>query len=87
MWAATAPTGAPLSKPWSRRRKSYVDVSVESLEALADSDAGSAVKRPVNAELSARKVLATFGIKQQPWRRGIQEALKVLYEPQVEDAQ
>lgn len=67
--------------------KSYVDVSVESLEALAESDADGSVKRPVNAELSARKVLATFGIKQQPWRRGIQEALKVLYESQVEDAQ
>lgn len=68
--------------------KSYVDVSVEQLAEMNLADAPETqVQRPVNAELSARKVLATFGIKQQPWRRGIQEALKVRYQSQAEDAQ
>lgn len=70
--------------------KAYVDVSVEQLAELdlaSASDADAPVQRPVNAELSARKVLATFGIKQQPWRRGIQEALKTRFESQIEDAQ
>ena len=66
--------------------KSYIDVSVEQLAEMDLADAPEApVQRPVNAELSARKVLATFGIKQQPWRRGIQDALKVRYESQAED--
>lgn len=68
--------------------KSYVDVSVEQLTEMDLADAAETpVQRPVNAELSARKVLATFGIKQQPWRRGIQDALKIRYESPVEDTQ
>ncbi|WP_108125947.1 SDR family oxidoreductase [Saccharospirillum mangrovi] len=68
--------------------KSYVDVSVEQ---LAETDAvvepEDNIPRPVNAELAARKVLATFGIKQQPWRRGIQDALKMRFENHAEDTQ
>lgn len=61
--------------------KSYVDVRVETVEAISNLDAGPRAPRPVNAELSTRKILSTFGIKQQPWRRGIQDALKAIYEP------
>lgn len=61
--------------------KSYVDVKVEKVEAVSTASAPARAPRPVNAELSTRKILATFGIKQQPWRRGIQEALKAIFEP------
>lgn len=61
--------------------KTYIDVRVESVTAISTEEAPARAPRPVNAELSTRKILATFGIKQQPWRRGIQEALKILYEP------
>lgn len=68
--------------------KSYVDVSVEQLaETDTRVEPDGEVPRPVNAELAARKVLAVFGIKQQPWRRGIQDALKMRFENHAEDAQ
>lgn len=56
--------------------KTYLDVSVERVEtAVQDRD-----ERIVNTELSSRKVLNVFGIKQHPWRRGVQDSLKQLYE-------
>lgn len=56
--------------------KSYVDVSVERVETTEQEQN----ERVQNTELSSRKVLNVFGIKQHPWRRGVQESLKQLYE-------
>ena len=56
--------------------KSYIDVSVERVETTAQEKG----ERIVNTELSSRKVLNVFGIKQHPWRRGVQDSLKQLYE-------
>lgn len=61
--------------------KSYIDVRVETVQAITAAEAPARAPRPLNAELGTRKILATFGIKQQPWRRGIQDALKAMFEP------
>ncbi|MHA7881101.1 MAG: SDR family oxidoreductase [Saccharospirillum sp.] len=55
--------------------KSYLDVSVERVETTEPE-----AERIINTELSSRKVLNVFGIKQHPWRRGVQDSLKQIYE-------
>lgn len=61
--------------------KSYGDLEVERVEAVNGETQPRPTPRPANAELSTRKILSTFGIKQQPWRRGVQDTLKSMYEP------
>ena len=61
--------------------KSFIDVEVERVEAVDPSVLAGTTPRPANTELSTRKILSTFGIKQQAWRRGVQDTLKALYEP------
>jgi len=61
--------------------KSFIDVEVEQVEAVDPAVLGETTPRPANTELSTRKILSTFGIKQQAWRRGVQDTLKALYEP------
>ncbi|HET8904257.1 MAG TPA: sugar nucleotide-binding protein [Saccharospirillum sp.] len=63
--------------------KSCIDVEVESVEAIYPPGQDESLK-PQNLELSTKKILATFGIKQLPWRRGVQDALKLSFEPPVE---
>ena len=63
--------------------KSFVDVEAEEVQTFDAMELGFTAARPANAELSTRKILSTFGIKQQPWRRGVQETLKSFYEPAV----
>lgn len=63
--------------------KSCIDVEVESVEAILPPGQDESL-RPQNLELSTRKILATFGIKQLPWRRGVQDALKLCFDPPPE---
>ncbi|MEX0624358.1 NAD(P)-dependent oxidoreductase [Saccharospirillum sp.] len=63
--------------------KSCIDVEVESVEAIYPQGQDESL-RPQNLELSTRKILATFGIKQLPWRRGVQDALKLSFDPPSE---
>ncbi len=65
--------------------KSCIDVEVESVEAIYPPGQDESL-RPQNLELSTRKILATFGIKQLPWRRGVHDALKHSFEPPSESA-
>ncbi len=65
--------------------KSCIDVEVESVEAIYPPGQDER-QRPQNLELSTRKILATFGIKQLPWRRGVQDALKLCFEPPPESS-
>jgi len=59
--------------------KKYLEGEVDTVEAVYLS-AEDQSRRPQNLELSTRKILATFGIKQMPWRRGVQDALKECFE-------
>lgn len=65
--------------------KSCIDVEVESVEAVYPPGQDEHL-RPQNLELSTRKLLTTFGIKQLPWRRGVQDALKLCFEPPPDPA-
>ena len=65
--------------------KSCIDVEVESVEAIYPAGQDEH-QRPQNLELSTRKILATFGIKQLPWRRGVLDALKLCFESPPESS-
>jgi dTDP-4-dehydrorhamnose reductase len=63
--------------------KSCIDVEVEMVEPVYPSGQDERT-RAQNFELGTRKILTTFGIKQLPWRRGVQDALKLWFEPPAE---
>ena len=63
--------------------KSMTEVRVESILESDSPDMVDAVLQPENYELSCRKILSTFGIKQRPWRRSVQEVLTGLLDEQV----
>ncbi|MEJ2044204.1 MAG: sugar nucleotide-binding protein [Reinekea sp.] len=56
--------------------KSMTDVKVESIEEGDSPEMVDAVTEPENFEVSCKKILFTFGIKQRPWRRSVHEVLK-----------
>jgi dTDP-4-dehydrorhamnose reductase len=63
--------------------KSMTEVKVETIEKGDTPDMVDAVIEPENYELSCKKVLSTFGIKQRPWRRSVHEVLKEKFSSQV----
>ena len=56
--------------------KSMVTVQVDTIEEGDTDDLPGAVELVENFELTCKKILSTFGIKQRPWRRGIKNVLK-----------
>lgn len=59
--------------------KSMTDVRVESIEESNTTTPMPFGMERENHELSCKKILSTFGIKQRPWRRGIHEVLNVRF--------
>lgn len=59
--------------------KSLAEVRVESIsegDSMATTDTIADIE---NYELGCKRILSTFGIKQRPWRRGIQDVLKTKF--------
>lgn len=56
--------------------KSMSEVRVETVTEVDTRPEINGRKSPENHELNCRKILSTFGIKQRPWRRSVQEVLK-----------
>jgi dTDP-4-dehydrorhamnose reductase len=55
--------------------KSMADVKIETIEELTAEEGGISE----SYELSCRKILSAFGIKRNPWRRGLHDTLKQKY--------
>jgi dTDP-4-dehydrorhamnose reductase len=55
--------------------KSMVEVKIETIEELAAEEGGISE----SYELNCKHILSTFGIKQNPWRRGVHDALKQIF--------
>jgi dTDP-4-dehydrorhamnose reductase len=62
--------------------KSMAEVRVETIEEGDTPGMIDAVIEPENYELSCKKILSTFGIKQRPWRRSVHEVLKEKFSSQ-----
>jgi len=56
--------------------KSMAEVRVETIEEGETQTMVDTIAEQENYELSCKKILSTFGIKQRPWRRGVHEVLK-----------
>jgi dTDP-4-dehydrorhamnose reductase len=62
--------------------KSMAEVRVETIEEGDTPGMIDAVIELENYELSCKKILSTFGIKQRPWRRSVHEVLKEKFSSQ-----
>ncbi|EAR09623.1 sugar nucleotide-binding protein [Reinekea blandensis] len=56
--------------------KSMSEVRVETIGEVDTRPLVDGERQSENHELNCRKILSTFGIKQRPWRRSLQEVLK-----------
>lgn len=56
--------------------KSMSEVRVETIGEVDTRPVVNGERQSENHELNCRKILSTFGIKQRPWRRSLQEVLK-----------
>ncbi len=73
------------AKAVANSAKSMATVQVETIEEGDTAGQSDAVELVENFELTCKKILSNFGIKQRPWRRGINDVLKEFFpsEPNV----
>lgn len=59
--------------------RQYEELKAEQLVAVSSSNLNAAAQRPASSVLKCRKLLATFGIRQRPWRSELQRVVREVY--------
>ena len=59
--------------------RQYEELKVEALQPVSSADLQCLAQRPASSVLKCRKLLATFGIRQRPWRSELQRVVREVY--------
>ncbi|MBV0933861.1 dTDP-4-dehydrorhamnose reductase [Marinobacterium weihaiense] len=59
--------------------RQYEELKVQQLKPVAAANLNALAQRPASSVLKCRKLLATFGIRQRPWRSELQRVVREIY--------
>lgn len=59
--------------------RQYEELKVQQLQAVSSANLPAIAQRPASSVLKCRKLLATFGIRQRPWRSELQRVVREIY--------